>query len=131
MAFCGSRLHGGVAELHVRAALEDLGHAVADLPAELIERVELGSGLGEVVVELGQLLLADLADLDLEDRGLAREVLGAVVVGEGDVEVGFSSPALLPTSPSSNSGRRRSEPSSTVMSVPDPPSNASPSTVPS
>ena len=90
----GSGLHGGIPELHLRAALDDLGHTVADLSAELVEGVELRRGLGEVVVELGQFLLAHFADLHVEDRRLARQVLGAVVLGEADVEVGLLAGAL-------------------------------------
>ena len=35
---------------------------------------------------VGQLLLADLLDVDLEDRGLAGEMLGAVLLGEGHLD---------------------------------------------
>ena len=49
--------------------------------------VELGGLEREVVVELGQSLLAHLAHLDLELRVLAGEVLGAVLLGEGDLDL--------------------------------------------
>ena len=42
--------------------------------------------LGEVVVTLGQELLAQVEQLDLEVRELAAQLLDPVVLGEGDVE---------------------------------------------
>ena len=55
----------------------------ADVLAQLVERVEAGLG-GELVVELGQLLGLDLAHRDGELGLLAGELVGPVVVGEGD-----------------------------------------------
>ncbi len=60
---------------------------LADVGAQLLERVELGGLGGEVVVELGQDFLPHLLDLDLEDRVFAGQVLGLVVVGEGDLDL--------------------------------------------
>ena len=48
---------------------------LGDVVAELVERVELGGLGGEVVVELRQLLLADLLDRDLELARLAGDLL--------------------------------------------------------
>ena len=81
--------HGGVehrlAELGLDTALLALGEPLADVVAQLVERVEAGLG-GEVVVELGQLLRLDLLDRDGELGLLAGQLLGAVVVGERDVD---------------------------------------------
>ena len=57
-----------------------------DLAAQLVERVEAARLDGEVVVELRQALLLDLLDLDRERGVLAGEVLGRVVVREGDLD---------------------------------------------
>ena len=82
---------GGVDDVLAELALEllalDLGDLRGDLLAHLGERVEAARVGGEVVVQLGQLLLLDLLDLGLEDGLLAGEVLGAVVVGERDLDL--------------------------------------------
>ena len=49
--------------------------------------VELGCLGGEIVVELGQDLFPHLLDLDREDGVFAGELLGLVVVGEGDLDL--------------------------------------------
>ena len=81
--------HGGVehglAELGLDALLLALGEPLADVVAQLVERVEAGLG-GELVVELGQLLGLDLLDRDGELGLLAGQLLGAVVVGERDLD---------------------------------------------
>ena len=63
----------GLAELGLDLALLRLGEALADVLAQLVERVEAGLG-GEVLVELGQLLGLDLLDRDRELGLLAGEV---------------------------------------------------------
>ena len=107
-----------------------LGEALADVLAQLVERVEAGLG-GEVVVELGQLLGLDLLDRDGELGLLAGELLGAVVVGEGDLDRALLAGRRRPSSCSSKPGTSRPEPSSTIWSRPSPPANGSPSSVPS
>ena len=75
----------GLAELGLDVARLRLGEALADVVAQLVERVEARLG-GELVVEAGQLLGLDLLDRDRELGLLAREVLGAVVLGELDLD---------------------------------------------
>ena len=74
----------GLAELGLDARARRPRARLRDVLAQLVERVEAGGVGGEVVVELGQLLALDLLDRDLELARPAGEVLGAVVVGEGD-----------------------------------------------
>ena len=108
-----------------------LGELLADVGAQLLERVELGGLGGEVVVELGQDLLPHLLDLDREDRVFAGELLGLVVVGEGDLDLallaGASPRRAAPRSPRS-AGRRRA-PAGSRSALP--PSKALPSIEPS
>ena len=52
------------------------------------EVVEVAELVEEVVVELGQDLLAQLLELDLELDGLAGQLGLGVVVREGDIEFG-------------------------------------------
>ena len=59
-----------------------------DIGPQRREVVEVAELAEEVVVELGQDLLAQLLDLDREVHGLAGELGLGVVVGEGDVELG-------------------------------------------
>ena len=82
VAFSASGVERGLAEALGDLSLEDLAYPALDLLAELGNGVELGGLGGEVVVELGQLLLAHLAHPDLELGGLARHLLAGVVVGE-------------------------------------------------
>src|SRR3954447_14157893 len=81
---------GGVehrlAELGSDLLLLALAQAVAEVVAQLLERVEAGGVDGEVVVELGEVLALDLLDRDRELRRPALEVLGAVAVREGHRE---------------------------------------------
>ena len=105
---------GGVehrlAELGLDRALLGLAQLVADVLAQLVERVEAGGLGGELVVELGQLLRLDLLDGDLELGVFPGELLGAVVVGEGDVDrallAGARADRAAPRSRGS-AGRRR------------------------
>jgi hypothetical protein len=59
-----------------------------DVGSQRREVVEVAELVEEVVVELGQDLLAQLLDLDREVHGLAGQLGLCVVVGEGDVELG-------------------------------------------
>ena len=65
--------HGGIerglAELGLELAFVGLAQALADVLAQLVERVEAGGVRGEVVVEVGELLGLDLLDGDGE-RGV-------------------------------------------------------------
>ena len=53
----------------------------------LVQGVKLADVLGELVVHSGQLLGLDFMELNLKHGGLALELLGVVVLGEGDVHV--------------------------------------------
>ena len=66
---------------------ERLADFLADVGAQLLEGVELGGVGGELVVELGQDFLPHLFHLDREDRVFAGQVLGLVVLGEGDLDL--------------------------------------------
>ena len=61
---------------------------------------------------------------------LPASVLGAVVLGEGDVRSCRLSPGAMPSSCSAKPGMKPGPPISTSMSVAVPPGNASPSTLP-
>ncbi len=74
---------GGDPEVLLGALVDRFADALGDVGAQLVEGVELGGLGGEVVVELGQDLFPHLLDLDGEDRVLAGELLGLVVLGEG------------------------------------------------
>ena len=95
----------GDAEVLLGAAAERLADFLADVGAQLLQRVELGGVGGEVVVELGQDFLPHLFDLDFEDRVFAGQVLGLVVVGEGDLDLallaGLRRRSAAPRSPRS------------------------------
>ena len=78
---------GRLAELALDRALLGLLDALLDLRAQLVEGVVPACLDREVVVELGQPLLLDLLDVDGEDGVLAGQVLGLVVVGEGDLDL--------------------------------------------
>ena len=54
-----------------------------DVLAQLLDRVELRGGLGELVVELGQLLLLDRRELDGDLDVLAGQVAAEQRGGEG------------------------------------------------
>ena len=78
------RLDHRILVLAFECARVDLLEALADVLAQLRERVEAG-GLGrEVVVGLGQVLGLDLVDRDRELRLLARQLRSRIVVGERD-----------------------------------------------
>ena len=59
-----------------------------DVRAQRVDVREVAERADEVVVELGQDLLAQLPELDREVGLRAGHLLGRVVVGEGDVELG-------------------------------------------
>ena len=84
-------LDRGVDRRHPEVLLDALADGLAEarfyVISKLFHRVELGGFGGEVVVELGQDLFADLFDLDREDRVFAGELLGLVVVGEGHLDL--------------------------------------------
>src|SRR4029079_9535321 len=75
----GRRVDGGVAKVAVGPGLECGGDPTTDLLSELLDGVELGGVGDEVVVELGEPLLANLLDGDLEAPQLSRQVLWPVV----------------------------------------------------
>ena len=91
----------GDAEVLLDALADRLGEALGDVRAQLLERVELRGLGGEVVVELGQDLLPHLLDLDREDGVFAGELLGLVVVGEGDLDLARLAAGSAPASCSS------------------------------
>ena len=103
--------------------------AAPDVGAQRSERLEVAEAREEVVVEVGQDLLAQLLELDREVRRLAGQVRLAVVVGERDVEL-VASPTLSPTRFASKPGIRRSWPMMSGIRSAAPPSNGSPSRVP-
>ena len=106
-------VHGGLRGTRSRSLRSSASRdALADLLAQLVERVVAAGLDGELVVQLGQPLLLDLLDLDRELGVLAGQVLGRVVVGEGDVATVRSSPAAPPSSCSSKPGTSRPDPSS-------------------
>ena len=74
-------------EILLDPRVDDLGEFLADVRPQLLERVELRCLGGEIVVELGQDFLPDLFDVNLEDRVLAGELLGLIVVGEADLDL--------------------------------------------
>ena len=78
----GHRLQHRLFELALGGPLVGLGQTLAEVLAQLVERVELGRLGGELVVELGQPLGLDLVHGDLERRRLAGELLAGIVVGE-------------------------------------------------
>ena len=80
----------------------------------------------EVGVEIGQDLLAQLPELDREMRLCAGHLLGRVVVGEGDVELGRT-PTSSPSRFASKPGMSRSWPRMSGIRSDDPPSNGAPS----
>lgn len=56
---------------------------------QLLQRVELAGVLGQIVVKLRQLLLLDLVQLALEGGGLPGQVLGVIILREGDLDLKF------------------------------------------
>ena len=69
-----------------RLGLGALLHRVADLRPQLVEGLHVADALRELIGDLGQQLLAQVEQLDLEVSLLALQLLDPVVVGEGDVE---------------------------------------------
>ena len=65
-----------------------LAQPLADVVGQLVGGVELRGQLGELVVELGQLLLLHLGDLDLDLDVLADQVAADQLGGEGLVVAG-------------------------------------------
>ena len=76
-------------ELGVGVFVGGLLKALTDGLFILVQRVELGHVLGKLIVQRGELLLLDLAALDVEHGGLTGEILGLIVLREGDVDVLF------------------------------------------
>ncbi len=77
---------GRGAELAAHTRLGGRLHTRADVGAQFLERIELADVGGEGVIQLGHDLGLDLLHVDLEGGRLAGELLGLIVVGEGDVE---------------------------------------------
>ena len=83
----GGRIDGGLTELALDRVLLSLAQACADILRQLRQGV-VAAGLDrQLVVELGQALLLDLLDGHVEGRLLAGQVVGLVVVGEGDLHL--------------------------------------------
>ncbi len=82
-----SRLRAGQREAAVREVKASLLlHVVADLFAHRRQVAELSQFLGEVIVQLGQVLLLDGLHFHRIDKGLARQPLVVGVVGINDLE---------------------------------------------
>ena len=78
----------GDPEVFGRAAVQRRADFLADVGAQLLERLELGGVGGEVVVELRQDFLPHLLDLDFEDGVFAGQFRFArVLLGEGHFDV--------------------------------------------
>lgn len=56
---------------------------------QFIQSIELADILGKLVIEHGQLLALNLMKLALENDRLACQLLGVILLGEGDVDVEF------------------------------------------
>src|SRR5215210_8799535 len=69
------RVDGGRAELRVGLLLEHLAHALLEIGAQPVERVELARGARQVVVEIRQQLLLELLHLNRRLRGRAVGLL--------------------------------------------------------
>ena len=80
-------IHQGVLDRQVVLLVQLLLVGLADGLLELLQGVVLGAVLGQLVVQSGQLLVLDLVQLDLEDSGLAGQLIGLILLGEGDVDV--------------------------------------------
>ena len=61
--------------------------AIADGVLQLVQGVVLADVLGEIVVQLGQLLVLDLVQLDLEGGVLTGQLFSLVLLRELDVDV--------------------------------------------
>ena len=83
----GGRLEDRLLELPLDRVLIGLTEPLGDVVAQLGERVEAASLEGELVVEVGQALLAHLLDRRLEGRLLAGQLLGPVLVREVDFQL--------------------------------------------
>ena len=87
----GRVVHRGVdrcdAEVFLGTAVQRAADFLADVAAELLQRLELGRVGGEVVVEVRKDFFPHLFDRDLEDRVLAGQFLFLVVVREGDLDL--------------------------------------------
>ena len=77
----------GDPEVFLGAAVQRAADFLADVGAELLQRVELGGVGGEVVVELGEDFLPHLLHLHFEDGVFAGQFRFLVLVGEGDLDV--------------------------------------------
>ena len=87
MAVVGGGFDRGDPEVLLDPLLDRLGEPLGDVGTQLLDGLELRRLGGEVVVEIGQDLFPHLLDLDLEDGLLAGQLLGAVVLGEADLDL--------------------------------------------
>ena len=62
------------------------GYFSLNVSLVFIQRIEFGDVLDELVVHLRQLGALDLVNCNFENRLLAGQLLGAVILGEGDID---------------------------------------------
>ena len=82
----GHLLHQGVLKGTLGGGLAVVRQLLAGIGLQLLQGVEFGHVLGELVVDGGDLLVLDLVDLHMEHHGLTGQ-LGGIVLGECDVDV--------------------------------------------
>ena len=82
----GHLVHQVLLEHAVSVLLTLLGDLLLQIGLQVLQSVELGNVLGELIVHSGDFLLLDLVDLHLEHNSLAGQV-SVIVLGEGDVDV--------------------------------------------
>ena len=84
----GGLLHDQAAEHVLGLLVVLLLQLLAQVGLILLQGVELGHVLGELIVQLGKLREGDGVELDLEDHGFAGQIFH-IGLGEGDVQILF------------------------------------------
>ena len=84
---CGQLGEDGVLGAVERSGVFVVVELLTDLGAEFVHGVHIGSLLGKITVQSGQLANTDVVQLDFEDHGLAGQVLDVVACREGDEDV--------------------------------------------